>query len=127
MPYIYFYWTKVQPQECNIQSCHEASPFSFFYGDKDHISEPEPVPAVPLDPGGSIILHCLGGKPKLKKGGMSGTAHGWAFIWAMCMGLEQLPVDHWKSTTRERRAAAGEGIEYLEYNCTVHLPPLVSL
>lgn len=41
----------------------------------------------PWDPGGSILLHRLGGKPKLKKGGMLGISYGWAFTWAM--GLRQ--------------------------------------
>jgi hypothetical protein len=37
----------------------------------------------PWDPGDSILLHRLGGKPKLKKGGMLGISYGWAFTWAM--------------------------------------------
>jgi hypothetical protein len=43
------------------------------------------------DPSGSEFLHRLGGKPKLKKRGMSGTTRGWAFIWAVGLCL----VEHW--------------------------------
>jgi hypothetical protein len=42
---------------------------------------------VPWDPGGTTSFHRLGGKPNLKKGGMSGTTHGWAFIWAEGFGV----------------------------------------
>jgi len=31
----------------------------------------------PWDPGGSILLYRLGGKPNLKERGMLGTSHGW--------------------------------------------------
>jgi len=42
---------------------------------------------------GSKFLHRLRGKPKLKKGGMSETTYGWAFIWAVGLGLvEQWPA-----------------------------------
>ena len=47
----------------------------------------------PWDPSGSDLLHRLGGKPKLKKGRMSGITHGWAFIWVMGLGLGI--VEHW--------------------------------
>jgi len=40
----------------------------------------------PWDPGGSILLHQLGGKPNLKERGMLGTSIGWADAWAL--GLE---------------------------------------
>jgi hypothetical protein len=36
----------------------------------------------PWDPGGFELFHRLGGKPNLKKGGMSGTNHCWA-LWAV--------------------------------------------
>jgi len=41
----------------------------------------------PWDHGGSKLLHRLGGKPKLKKGGMSGTTHGCTSTWAISLGL----------------------------------------
>jgi len=48
------------------------------------------------DPGGSEFLHRLGGKPKLKKGGMSGITHGWAFIWAVGLGLVEQCWTAWR-------------------------------
>jgi len=114
-------------RKCNIQSCHEASPFSFFYGDKDHISEPEPVLAVPL---GSRWFHnspSAWGQAKAQEGG---NVRDCPWL-GLHMGLEQLPVDHWKSPTRECRAIAGEGIEYSEeqnpspLKSTIHLLPRV--
>ncbi|CAO2188725.1 unnamed protein product [Urochloa humidicola] len=37
----------------------------------------------PWDPGGIDLIHRLGGKPILKKGGMLGTSYAWAVRWAM--------------------------------------------
>jgi hypothetical protein len=56
----------------------------------------------PWDPGGLKILHRLGGKPKLKKGGMLGITQGWAVIWALGLGLVKHSLDCRSSPTTTR-------------------------
>jgi hypothetical protein len=57
---------------------------------------------MPWDPGGTEILRRLGGKPKLKEGGMSGITHGWAMIWAWALALawSRIGLEQWTSPTR---------------------------
>jgi hypothetical protein len=65
------------------------------------------------DPGGSILLHRLGGKPNLKGRGMSG--HGYGLMgWTACASQPRPKEDtmkHYKSN-RSRR---GNHIKYSEY------------
>jgi hypothetical protein len=66
------------------------------------------------DPGGSEFLHRHGGKPKVKKGGMSRTIHGWAFIWAMGLGLvEQWPAGQLGVIYKKAWGAATKGINQI--------------
>jgi hypothetical protein len=82
------------------------------------------------DPSATKTLHQLGGKPKHKKGGMSGITHGWAIIWVLgpALGL----VEDWPGpmdiTYKSTVAPAGKGIKQIINNrisfpfTAIHLP-----
>jgi hypothetical protein len=63
----------------------------------------------PWDPGGSELLHRLGGKPKLKKRGMSGTIHDGTLMWAMGLGqVKQWPARQLGITYKRIQGAAAK-------------------
>ena len=62
--------------QCNVDC------FSSTYSEEEFLQ-------FPWDPGGSKLLHRLGGKPNLKKRGMSGICVGWTAMWGRAVRQKQ--------------------------------------
>ena len=83
------------------------------------------------DPGGSILLHRLGGKSNLKVRGMSGYGHG--LMGRTTCASRPRPKEDTMKHYKSNNSRTGMGIEYSEYQTgssslssfplsTVHLP-----
>lgn len=71
------------------------------------------------DPGGTKILHCLGGKPQFKKGGMSeimvGSSYGpWILAWSSIAWTTGCLL-------QEAEATMGKDIERFRRNTSLSL------